>query len=200
MSHRPRLIHPARVCASCSGGQGLLVARKPGSQEWCLPVALGLGGVGAGLQVGFHQEYQIALLMSDEAVKLMLQARTRFVGGRGLCRAQGHRTPSLPGLLPIAKTCDIRYAMFSLARRFHAWVPGTSSHTMSVCLVQDNIKYAADLVLAAGPVGRQLTDTTHFGANKEKVGWAWSGLGYIVMVACAAGECSPLAQCLRVGL
>eukprot|EP00955_Chlamydomonas_euryale_P059507 357398-Chlamydomonas_euryale.AAC.1 len=61
------------VFASASGGSGILIAKKPGTQEWGLPVAIGLGGIGGGLDFGVSRAYQIMVLNTDHAVRNFCQ-------------------------------------------------------------------------------------------------------------------------------
>uniref|UniRef100_A0A7R9VIN1 Ysc84 actin-binding domain-containing protein n=1 Tax=Chlamydomonas euryale TaxID=1486919 RepID=A0A7R9VIN1_9CHLO len=62
------------IGVTSSVGSGILIAKKPGSEEWGCPIALGLGGVGVGLVIGAHKDETVLLLMSDAAVKTMCKA------------------------------------------------------------------------------------------------------------------------------
>ncbi|KAG1670891.1 hypothetical protein FOA52_000393 [Chlamydomonas sp. UWO 241] len=63
---------------SITGGTGLLIAKRPGTEEWGLPVGLGIGGIGIGLQIGMSSDYQIIVLNSDSAVTTMCKDNIKY--------------------------------------------------------------------------------------------------------------------------
>ncbi|GAX78323.1 hypothetical protein CEUSTIGMA_g5765.t1 [Chlamydomonas eustigma] len=73
--------------ASASGGSGILIAKRLGTQTWGLPIGLGLGGVGGGLDFGMSKSYQILVLNSDDAVRSFCQDNVKL--GIGIAVAAG---------------------------------------------------------------------------------------------------------------
>ncbi|KAG1658927.1 hypothetical protein FOA52_003097 [Chlamydomonas sp. UWO 241] len=57
------------VFASVSGGSGILICKRPGAEEWGLPIGVGLGGGGGGLDFGVSKSLQIIVLNNDDAVR-----------------------------------------------------------------------------------------------------------------------------------
>lgn len=53
-------------------GNGLVIAKKPGSNDWGMPINVRAGGVGGGLELGVAKMYQVITLDTDEAVKTFL--------------------------------------------------------------------------------------------------------------------------------
>ncbi|MDW8445590.1 MAG: lipid-binding SYLF domain-containing protein [Acetobacteraceae bacterium] len=59
------------------GGSGVLVARDAGG-SWSAPAFYGLGGASLGLQIGIQDAQVIIFIMSDRALRAVLQSQFKF--------------------------------------------------------------------------------------------------------------------------
>lgn len=66
------------IWLSASGGSGVVIAKPRGSDHWGLPVSIGLGGAGGGLDFGVQKSYQIVVFNTNEAVDLFLSKNMKL--------------------------------------------------------------------------------------------------------------------------
>uniref|UniRef100_A0A7R9YZG4 Ysc84 actin-binding domain-containing protein n=1 Tax=Chlamydomonas euryale TaxID=1486919 RepID=A0A7R9YZG4_9CHLO len=147
--------YQASAGVAVAGGQGILISKKPGSEAWGFPIALGLGGAGIGLQIGVHKEYVVVMLMTDAAVKTMANDNIRYAVD--VTVAAGPHGHSNEAVRHAAYDGNVQIFAYSHSEGYHIGA-GLKGQFVSSC-DNDNAAYYGLLPLDAG--GPSAVDYVH---------------------------------------